>query len=217
MIDFPLLVEALPLLLRGAGVTIVIAVSSCLIGLTLGVALALAHTSRNRALRYAVQGYAGFFRGTPMLVQILFAYYVLPQTGLLLPPLSVAIIAIGLNSAAYLSQSIRAGIEAVPAGQREAAQTLGMNDWQIRRYIILPQAFRIMLPVMGNEFITLVKDSSLASVIGVVELSKEGSILRSTTYDAFTIMLGVSAIYLSMITALTALLNYIERRTASHA
>lgn len=216
MIDFGLLVEALPLLLRGASVTVLIAVGASLLGLSLAVALSLAQTGGNKALQWLVKGYVGFFRGTPMLVQILFAYYVLPQAGLTLAPLAVAILAIGLNSAAYVSQSIRAGIEAVPAGQCEAAQTLGMTPWQIRRHIVLPQAFRIMLPALSNEFITLIKDSSLASVIGVVELSKEGSILRSTTYDAFTVMLGVSAIYLIMISALTALLGYIERRM-SHA
>lgn len=212
MIDLALLGEALPLLLHSAVTTLLIALVASAMGLLLGVGLAIAQTHPSRFIRGLVALYVGFFRGTPMLVQILFAYYVLPEFGLMIPSLAVAIMAIGCNSGAYVSQIVRSGIDAVSKGQCEAASTLGMTPWQIRRYLVLPQAFRLMLPPLCSEFVTLVKDSSLASVIGVVELSKQASILRSTTYDAFTIMLCVSCIYLLLITSLTGLFSLIEKR-----
>ena len=152
-----------------------------------------------------------------MLVQILFVYYVLPQFGVMIAPLWAASLAIGLNSAAYISQVIRSGIGAVPQGQVEAAKTLGFTSMQIWRFIIYPQAFRFALPALGNELVTLVKDSSLASIIGVMELSKEASIIRSRTYDAFSILLAVSMIYLSITSTLSFLLNKLEKRMKIHA
>ncbi len=116
--------------------------------------------------------------------------------------------AIGFNSGAYISQTIRSGINAVSIGQIEAAHTLGFNNWMTMRYIVLPQAFRKALPGLGNELVTLVKDSSLASIIGVMELSKTASVIRSHTYDAFSILLAVSLIYLF----LTATLSFAMRK-----
>ncbi len=208
MIDPELIWESLPSLLYGAGISLQIACIAAFIGLTFGLMFALAEGSKSLLIRFIIRAYVTLFRGTPMLIQILFVYYVLPQFGLNLPPFWAASLAIGLNSCAYMSQIIRAGINAVSKGQIEAAHTLGFTPIKTMRYIVLPQAFHVILPALGNELITLVKDSSLASIIGVMELTKEASIIRSRTYDAFSILLAVAVIYL----LLTATISFCLRR-----
>lgn len=212
MIDGQLILESLPSLISGAWVSLQIAFFATWIGLTLGIFLGFAERSRKKLLRYLATMYATLFRGTPMLVQILFVYYVLPQFGIRISPFWAATLAIGLNSGAYISQIVRSGISSVHKGQWEAAHTLGLSRWQTARYIIFPQALRIALPGLGNEWITLVKDSSLASIIGVMELSKEGSVIRSRTYDAFSILLAVSCIYLILTTTLSCIVRNLEKR-----
>lgn len=216
MIDFALLKYSLPLLLRGAWVSLQIAALGCAIGFSLGTLLGLIQSSTSKLGRVFVLMYVTLFRGTPMLVQIACAYFILPQLGLSLPEFWTAVIAIGLNSAAYISQIIRSGIASVPKGQIEAARVLGLPKSVITRYIVLPQAVRVVLPALGNEFITLIKDSSLASTIGVMELTKEGNIIRSQTYDAITSYLGVALIYLIMTTTLSIIMNNLEKRMNSH-
>lgn len=211
MIDLQLIWDSIPALLHGASLTVQIAFFSSFIGLILGTVLGFAESSKIALVRWIILGYVTLLRGTPMLVQILFVYYVLPQFGILIEPFLAAILAIGLNSSAYISQVVRSGINAVSAGQIEAAKTLGLSPWVIKRYIIFPQAFRIILPAIGNELITLIKDSSLASIIGVMELSKEASIIRSRTYDAFSIMLAVSFIYLILTGTLSFCVKKIEQ------
>jgi len=208
MIDFELIVESLPLLLHGALITLQIAASAAIIGIGVGVPLAFMQTSTITSLKALTWTYVGFFRGTPMLVQLLFAYYVLP-----LPPLLSCILAMGLNSSAYVSQIVKTGIKSVPQGQLDAAFTLGLSPLATKRYIVFPQALKISLPALGNELVTLIKDSSLASVIGIVELSKEGSIIRSRTYDAFSVLLAVSAIYLVMTALLSCCISLYESRS----
>ena len=151
-----------------------------------------------------------------MLVQILFAYYVLPQFGITIAPFWAATLAIGFNSSAYISQILRSGINAVSKGQIEAARALGMNMRQTMQYIVIPQAFRVTLPALGNELITLVKDSSLASIIGVMELSKEASIIRSHTYDAFSILIAVSCIYLVLTALISLAVQTLDKAVNSH-
>ncbi len=212
MIDFELIYQSMPALLTGALLSCQIAAMAASIGLLLGVPLAFCETSTSRLLRAFVWMYVSLFRGTPMLVQILFVYYVLPQFGVMIPPYWAATLAIGLNSSAYISQIVRGGISAVGYGQIEAAYTLGMSPFATKRYIVFPQAFRLALPALGNELVTLVKDSSLASIIGVMELSKEGSIIRSRTYDAFSVLLAVSCIYLVMTSLVSFCVTYYEAR-----
>lgn len=216
MIDFTLIQNSLPNLLRGAGITLQITFIAAFIGLLLGTIFAAAESSKSSILRFAVGAYVTLFRGTPMLVQILFVFYVLPEFGLLIAPFWAATVAIGLNSGAYISQIIRSGISAVSIGQIEAAKTLGLTRFQSLRYIVFPQAFRVALPSLGNELITLVKDSSLASIIGVMELSKEASVIRSRTYDAFSILLAVSLIYLFLTATLGFLIKLQEKRLNKH-
>ncbi len=217
MIDFTLIWDSLPSLMYGTGVSLQIAFVAAFIGLTLGSIFGLAETSSSRLVTFAIGTYVTLFRGTPMLVQILFVYYVLPQFGLSVAPFWAASIAIGLNSCAYISQIIRTGINAVSKGQIEAAHTLGFTRIKTLRYIVFPQAVRAALPALGNELITLVKDSSLASIIGVMELSKEASIIRSRTYDAFSILLAVSIIYLVLTATLAFCIKKYEMRMKAYA
>lgn len=212
MINFSLFANSLSTLLMGALVSIQIAAVSVVIGSIGGTMLALALFYGNTLIKIIAHTYITIIRGTPMLVQILTLYFVLPIIGISLPAFWAAVLAIGLNSIAYVSQIVRAGIESVGTGQIEAAQTLGFTHAQIARLIILPQAFRTVLPALGNECITLIKDSSLASVIGVSELTHQGSLIMSRTYDALTVYLGVALIYLCMTSLVSLLLHTLEQR-----
>ena len=217
MIDFKLIKESLPLLLHGAVVSIQIAALGALIGIFFGTFLGLAQTSKSALLRWLSTIYVTIIRGIPMLIQILAAFYILPQLGIVLDAFWVAVVAIGLNSAAYVSQIIKAGIRSIGKGQIEAGRVLGLSNIQITRFIILPQAFRMVIPALGNEFITLVKDSALASTIGVVELTKEGIFIRGRTFDSITVFFAVACIYLIITTTLSVGINWLERRMNRHA
>lgn len=216
MIDTLLIWNSLPDLLHGAVISLQITCIAAFIGLSLGSIFAIGETSKSKVISCAISCYVIFFRGTPMLIQILFIYYVMPQFGFTLPPFLAASIAIGLNSCAYISQIIRSGMNAVGKGQFEAAQALGFTKTKTMRYIVLPQAFRVALPALGNEMITLIKDSSLASIIGVMELTKKASIIRSRTYDAFSILLAVALIYLIMTATISLFLKKFEKRLKRH-
>src|SRR5579872_342305 len=161
MIDSTLLLESIPALLRGMIVTIQIAALSCAIGCIVGTLAAFGLESNSRLIRWFTNCYTTLFRGTPMLIQILFASFVVPLlVGFPISRMLSVVVAIGLNSAAYIAHIVHAGIQSVSKGQIEAAQTLGLSQLQIMRFIILPQAIRLVIPALGNEFITLIKDSS---------------------------------------------------------
>ncbi|MFC1845492.1 amino acid ABC transporter permease [Candidatus Dependentiae bacterium] len=217
MIDLSLLSKSFPALLAGAITSMQIAAGGCSIGFIFGTLFGLAQSGHNKLLRILVTIYVTIFRGTPMLIQLMIAYFVLPQFGIQVSALWTAIIAIGLNSTAYVSQIIRSGIGSVSVGQLEAAQVLGLTKLQTIRYILLPQAIRVIFPALGNEFITLIKDSSLASLIGVTELAKRGSIIQSQTYDALTVYFGVALVYLLMTGGLSLLLSVVQKRMNQHA
>lgn len=217
MIDYHLIWHSYPSLLQGALISVQITSIAAVIGMVLGVLLGTFETLNYRILQLFINLYVTLFRGTPMLVQILFVYYVLPQFGVMIPPFWAASLALGLNSGAYMSQVIKSGIQSVPQGQVEAAYTLGLSSYDTFLNIIFPQALRNVLPALGNELITLVKDSSLASIIGVVELSKEASLIRSRTYDAFSILLAISLIYLTLTTLISFGLKIVETRMRKNA
>lgn len=216
MTDFSVVISYFPYLLRGALTTIQIAFFSSIIGFVLGTILGFLHRSKNSLITSIIDVYVTLFRGTPMLIQISFAFYLLPAIGIDVPAFTAAIIAIGLNSSAYISQIIRSGIGSVGSGQIEAAHVLGLSHFQTLRFIVFPQAIRIVLPALLNEFITLIKDSSLASTIGVVELFKEGSIIISRTYNAIPIYLAVAFIYLILTSTLSIIMGYINRKLHGH-
>lgn len=212
MVDTALLHEYSFALLYGTLKTIQIASLSCIWGITGGTFLALLQVYAPYVVRKLLQLVAGIIKGTPMLIQITFAFYLLPQVGITIPAFWTAVCAIGINSSFYLSSIIYAGIKAIPKGQLEAAYVLGFSRLQILRYIILPQAFITIFPALGNEFITLVKDSSLASIIGVNELAKEASIMRSRTYDVITSYTIVALVYILLTGSIAGLLFVIKRR-----
>ena len=214
MINIDLLIRELPNLLNACKSTIYIAFFSTLLGLIGGTCIALAERSSYILIRFIARAYIFIVRGTPMIVQIVFYYYVF---NLPVEPITVAVFAIGFNSAAYISQVIKTGIKAVDKGQIEAAMVMGFTPWQITRFFILPQAFRAIFPALGNEFTTLIKDSSLAYIIGVNELFKTSRNLMNVTYDVITIYVGITLLYFIMTSIVTLFLTLIEKKWNMHA
>ncbi|MCL2088042.1 MAG: amino acid ABC transporter permease [Oscillospiraceae bacterium] len=200
------------LILQGLGVALQIAFFSIIIGLILGFFTALMRTSKFKALRTVAMTYVTVIRGIPMLVQLMILYFAIlgPYTNL--PKILIAIIAFGINSGAYTSEIFRAGILSVDYGQTEAGRSLGFSTAQTMRLIILPQAVKNALPSLGNEFILLLKETSIAGFIGVQDLTKAGDIIRSRTFSAFTPLITVAIIYLILVMTLTWLLSKLERR-----
>jgi cystine transport system permease protein len=204
--------RALPLLVQGTLVTLVLGLTAFVLGCALGLAIALARLSSISALRKIAIGYVSVFRGTPLLVQILLIYFGLPQFGIVLEPIPSAIIALTLNVASYLSENFRAGIVAIDRGQREAALSIGMTHAQALRRIILPQAVRVVTPPVGNRFIGLMKDTSLASVVTVVELTRVAERVGSATFRYIEMFAIVAVIYWFINTALSIGQEVLERR-----
>ena len=211
--DMNLVVNSFPLLLVGAGVTIQITVLSTAIGFVIGLIVGVARISNLRVLRMLAEVYVEFFRGTPLLVQIFLFYFALPViTGQRIDPFIAAISACGINSGAYVAEIFRAGIQSVDEGQMEAGRSLGMTWLQTMRYIIVPQAFKRVIPPLGNEFIAMLKDSSLVSVIGFEELTRRGQLIIAKTYGSFEIWMSVAVIYLVMTLTISRFVAYLERR-----
>ena len=211
--DMDLVFNSFPLLLIGAGVTIQITVLSTAIGFVIGLIVGVARISHVRLLRMLAEVYVEFFRGTPLLVQIFLFYFALPVlTGQRIDPFIAAISACGINSGAYVAEIFRAGIQSVDDGQMEAGRSLGMTWLQTMRYIIVPQAFKRVIPPLGNEFIAMLKDSSLVSVIGFEELTRRGQLIIAQTYGSFAIWMSVAVIYLVMTLTISRFVAYLERR-----
>ncbi len=212
--DFGLIEKAFPLLLLGAAVTIEITVVSVAVGFLIGLVVGVARISQIKILRIIAAIYADCIRGTPLLVQIFLIYFALPMvTGHRIEPFFAAVMACGINSGAYVSEIFRAGIQSIDPGQMEAGRSLGLSWWQTMLYVILPQAVKNILPPLGNEFIAMLKDSSLVSVIGFEELTRRGQLIIAQTYGSFEIWLTVAALYLAMTLAISRLVAYLERRT----
>ena len=215
--DMNLIVNSFPLLLIGAGVTIQITVLSTAIGFVIGLIVGVARISNLRVLRMLAEVYVEFFRGTPLLVQIFLFYFALPViTGQRIDPFIAAISACGINSGAYVAEIFRAGIQSIDDGQMEAGRSLGMTWLQTMRYIIVPQAFKRVIPPLGNEFIAMLKDSSLVSVIGFEELTRRGQLIIAKTYGSFEIWMSVAVIYLVMTLTISRFVAYLERRCRVH-
>jgi His/Glu/Gln/Arg/opine family amino acid ABC transporter permease subunit len=216
-INIVLAYKALPHLLYGAWVSLQITILSYSIGLVGGIVLGYLHTLRTAWVRVPISLYVTVIQGTPILIQIIFFYYVLPLVGINLPPFLAAVCAIGINSSAYISQIIKSGITGVGQEQIEAAQVLGFSTFQIGSYIVIPQAVRIAFPALVGEYITLLKDSSLASIIGVTELYKEARFIMNQTYDVITVFVLVAFFYLIMTLVSRFLLSSLERKINWHA
>lgn len=211
--DFNLVVDSFPLLLVGAGITIEITALSVALGMVIGLFVGIARISTVKPIRWIAAAYIDFLRGTPLLVQIFLIYFALPMlAGQRVDPFVAAITACGVNSGAYIAEIFRAGIQAIDDGQMEAGRSLGMTWTQTMRYIIVPQAFKNIVPPLGNEFIALLKDSSLVSVIGFEELTRRGQLIIARTYGSLEIWLSVAVIYLIMTLTISRLVAYIEKR-----
>ena len=211
--NLDLVVSSFPLLLVGAGVTIKITAMSVALGVLIGLFVGIARISTFKPIRFLAAVYVDFIRGTPLLVQIFLVYFALPAlTGQRIDPYVAAIGACSVNSGAYVAEIFRAGIQSINAGQMEAARSLGMTWTQAMRYIIVPQAFKRVIPPLGNEFIALLKDSSLVSFIGFEELSRRGQLIIAKTYSSLEIWLSVALIYLVMTLTISRFVAYLEKR-----
>lgn len=211
--DVELIVRSFPLLLAGAAVTVQITALSVGFGLLIGMFVGIARLSKLLPVWAAAAVYVDFIRGTPLLVQIFLIYFALPiLLGTRIDPFIAAITACSINSGAYVAEIFRAGIQSIDKGQMEAGRSLGMTWPQTMRHIILPQAFKRIIPPLGNEFIAMLKDSSLVSVIGFEELTRRGQLIIARTYGSFEIWLTVAFIYLLMTFTISRLVDYLERR-----
>ncbi|MBO8415447.1 MAG: amino acid ABC transporter permease [Proteobacteria bacterium] len=211
--DFSLITSHFPLLLIGALVTIEITAVSVAIGVMVGLFVGVAELSRYPWLRIPAKIYVDFIRGTPLLVQIFIIYFALPIVlGMRIEPFVAAVAACSINSGAYVAEIFRAGIQSIDKGQMEAGRSLGMSWTQTMVHIVIPQAFRRIIPQLGNEFIAMLKDSSLVSVIGFEELTRKGQLIIASTYGSLEIWSAVAIIYLVMTLSITRFVAYLEKR-----
>jgi len=201
-------------LLVGLWITLEISLASLVLALALGLVAGLARVSANPAARNLATTYVELIRGTPLLVQI-FIFYFFIGTVLDLSPFTAGVAALSVFSGAYVAEIVRAGIEAVPRGQMEAARSLGMGAAQAMRWVILPQALRKSLPPLAGQFISLVKDSSLVSIIAITDLTKAGREIVSSTFAPFEVWFTVALMYLALTGALSLLVRRLERRLAA--
>ena len=203
-------------ILEGLFHTIIIAFFAVIIGIIIGIVIALVRNNyeRNGKMRLgnaSASCYVHVIRGTPVILQLMIIYYVIFKS-VDINIVIVGILAFGINSGAYVSEIIRAGINSISIGQLEAGYSLGLKYGQVMRYIILPQAVRNILPALGNEFITLLKETSVGAYIGIIELTKASDIIASRTYDYFFPLIIIAIIYLIMTLGLSKLVNRMERR-----
>lgn len=206
----------------GVLVTILISAFVVLFGTIIGIIVALAKRTNIKVLDWLVSLYVWIFRGTPMVVQIMISFAIMKFHNMPIVPFGVldmdfsrllpGIIILSLNSGAYISEIVRAGIEAVPKGQTEAAYSLGIKPWNTMRYVVLPQAFRNILPALGNEFVTIIKDSSLLQTVGVMELWNGAQSVVTATYQPISPLLFAALYYLLVTTVMSALLKTFETR-----
>ena len=200
-------------LLKGLGVTLEVAIAAILLGLIIGFVVAIVRSSHDKYGKFGflnaiAKVYLTIIRGTPMVVQLLICYFIILKS---LDKVFVAILAFGINSGAYQAEIMRAGIMSIDPGQMEAGRALGLSYWRTMLKVILPQAIRNVLPALGNEFIVLMKDTSIVGYIALIDLAKGGCIIRSRSYSVYTPYLTVAAIYLVLVMTMTWLLGILER------
>lgn len=208
-----IILEGLPTLLKGMGMTIEITVISLILAMVIGLVLGVFSITKSKILRTISIAFVDIIRGTPLLVQILFIYFGLPSViDISLTAFSAGVIAITVNAAAYLIEIFRAGINSIDKGQMEAGRTIGFSYSQTMRLIILPQAIRRMIPAFVNQFIVSIKDTSLLSAIGLTELTLSGQSIYAANFHAFEILFAVGVLYFVIIYSLTLFSRWIERR-----
>jgi polar amino acid transport system permease protein len=213
-LDPSIVIKHLPLFLKGVFLTVEISFFAIVIGLSIGILAAVARTSRFKILNLVSAIYVEVFRNTPLLIQIFIIFFGLPGIGIKLSPYISGLTALVLYVGAYNTEVIRSGLEAVPRGQMEAAKSLGLTGVQAFLYIILPQTVRISLPALGNNWVSLVKNSSLVSVIGMVELTWVALDLNALTFRSFELFGAATIFYLILIFILINIQNFVEKRFA---
>lgn len=205
------------LLLEGALVTLQITLVAVSFGVLIGLFVGVAELSSYRILRIPAKIYVDIIRGTPLLVQIFIIYFALPAIiGMRIEPYIAAVVACSINSGAYVAEIFRAGIQSIDKGQFEAGRSLGLTWYQTMIKIVIPQAFRRTIPQLGNEFIAMLKDSSLVSVIGFEELTRKGQLVIAATYRSFEIWSAVAIIYLVMTLTISRFVSYLEKKYDSN-
>ncbi|HWX60094.1 amino acid ABC transporter permease [Bradyrhizobium sp.] len=204
--------EFLPILLQGLWLTLLVTAGSLALSTLLGLIWALMRVSGARALRWLAKSIVNVIRGIPIIVQLFYIYFVMPELGVTLTALQAAIIGLGIAYSAYQAENFRAGIEAIDKGQIEASESLGMGWALMMRRVVLPQAVKIILPPYGNTMIMMLKDSSQASTITVAELALKGSLVAASTFKYTTVFTLVAALYLVMSIPLILLVGWLERR-----
>lgn len=202
------------IVLQGAGITILVSALSIFFATILAVLGALARLSPNPVINAIGSFYVSLFRGTPLLLQIFFIFYALPQLGIVLPAIPSGVVALSLNYGAYMTEIFRAGIQAVPRGQREAAEALGMRERLVMRRIVLPQAVRIVVPAIGNEFIAMIKDSALVSTITVHETLFMAQRIGRSAFEPVAALIIAGAVYWTLTIIFSYFQERLERRLA---
>lgn len=211
--DLSLIWDSFPLLVQGALVTLKITAMSVGLGLVFGLLAGIASLTPFWWVRIPARCYVDFIRGTPLLIQIFLIYFALPVVlDTRVDPFVAAVTACSINSGAYLAEIFRAGIQSIDKGQTEAGRSLGLSWYQTMKEIVIPQAFKRIIPPLGNEFIAMLKDSSLVSVIGFEELTRSGQLIIAQTYGSFEIWTCVALIYLAMTLTISQLVAFLERR-----
>lgn len=213
MLNFDRIWPSVPYIFEGIGVTLKIVAGASIIGIVLGILLALCKIGKISPLRWLANFYTSIFRGTPLVLQLMIVYYALPQVlDIQIAPISAAILAFGLNSGAYISEIIRAGINAVDKGQVEASKALGVPYAKMMKDIILPQAIKNILPSLMNEFITLNKESAIVTVVGALDIMRRAYIVGGDKFTYFEPLLIAGGIYYVMTLILTFLGSMLEKR-----
>jgi len=203
--------EILPFLLKGALLTVFFSATSEVIGIIIGLVTSMIRVTRIKVLSQLAVVYVDLFRGTPLLMQIIFIYYALPYLGINLPAIVAGIVALSVNSGAYVSEIFRAGIESIDKGQTEAARSLGLSYMQAMRYVVIPQTIKRVLPPLTNEFVALIKDSSLLSVIAIAELMRTAKEMMSWKMNPSSLT-AAAIIYLIITLPLTRYVSYMEKK-----
>ncbi|MFC7363544.1 MULTISPECIES: amino acid ABC transporter permease [Bhargavaea] len=207
------IIESLPMLWEGLKMTLYIFAIAIVLGFLIGLIMALLRLAPFKVLNWIAKIFIDAIRGTPFIVQLFFIYFGLNSfSWVSLDNVWAGIVTVAINAGAYFAEIIRAGIQSIDKGQTEAARSLGLNQSQNMRYIILPQAFRRMLPTITNQAIISLKDTSLLSIIGVADLTQRGRVIVSATFEPFTIYLALGVMYFIIIYLLSLLSSYLERR-----
>lgn len=214
-VDGSFISKAAPFILAGAGLTIAVSLLSIILATVLATLGALGRLSQSATANAVASFYVSFFRGTPLILQLLFWYLALPQVDIVLDPFVCAVGALGMNYGAYMTELFRAGIQAVPGGQREAAVALGMSESTAFRRIVAPQAFRIIIPAIGNDFVAMLKDSALASAVTLQEILWRAQNIGRKEFKSLQTLLIAAAVYWVLTILFTAVQNRVEARLAA--